>query len=124
MDWNAIENHHSCQDKCLEVEDCVGWVIHLNVGCYLKNKLENKAEVLDEPIQVAYGPKQCPIDGGWTDWQYFTECKNQKRKGFRFCTNPDPDYGGKECQGDNVIVESCSEDAEDNEGLFMRYIIV
>ena len=108
MDWDSISDVNTCQDKCLETEGCVGWTIVMKNACFLKSKLENKGEVSETYYPVVSGPKHCPIHGGWTDWQYFSKCKDEKRKGFRFCTNPEPEYGGKDCEGETVIIESCS----------------
>ena len=36
-------------------------------------------------------------------------CKNGQMKSFpRFCNNPKPAYGGKDCEGDKVIIKPCN----------------
>ena len=43
------------------------------------------------------------VDGGWSDWMNWTECSTSCEVGhklrFRSCTNPKPQYGGRDCQG-------------------------
>ncbi|OWF42002.1 coadhesin-like [Mizuhopecten yessoensis] len=55
--------------------------------------------------------KHCPIDGGWTDYSAFTpwsicsgEC-DQSRNRNRTCTNPKPQYGGRDCDGESMDLE-------------------
>lgn len=54
----------------------------------------------------------CPIDGGFTNWTEFSNCSRTCGNGTRFryrnCTNPSPQHGGKNCSGNNFIVESCN----------------
>merc|ERR1719295_1573169 len=63
----------------------------------------------------------CAVDGGWTDWTVWSECSQDcraegaseheivdtlaHRKRYKYCTNPMPEHGGKECkkqEGKNV----------------------
>lgn len=43
------------------------------------------------------------VDGGWSDWGNWTRCSVTCRNGTqirtRTCTNPPPQFNGKECQG-------------------------
>lgn len=57
--------------------------------------------------------KECPIDGGFTNWGDFGECSTtcgndgvKKRK--RSCTNPSPQYDGAPCEGADEQSESCN----------------
>ncbi|XP_065934945.1 uncharacterized protein [Magallana gigas] len=59
----------------------------------------------------------CPVDGGYSEWSSWTECTVTCGGGTsmrrRTCTNPSPQHGGKQCEGEaNVTVEcntnSCS----------------
>ena len=55
--------------------------------------------------------KECPIDGGWSDWEKTKDCDaecNGKLEMSRFCKNPVPQFGGKECQGDSKRFEDCN----------------
>lgn len=101
-----------CQRKCQESDKCSGFVMNLQEQvCILKSlKFENLVNEHDE--QWISGPKNCPQNGNWTDFTTWTSCKNQQRKGFRFCTNPKPDHGGEDCKGDHFIIETCSEQDE------------
>ncbi|KAL9988933.1 hypothetical protein ACROYT_G003429 [Oculina patagonica] len=53
----------------------------------------------------------CPIDGGWSPWGNWTSCSVTCEKGrqtrTRTCTNPAPQFGGKDCQGQLESARSC-----------------
>ncbi|XP_078359400.1 coadhesin-like [Oculina patagonica] len=53
----------------------------------------------------------CPIDGGWSPWGNWTSCSVTCEKGrqtrSRTCTNPAPQFGGKDCQGQLESARSC-----------------
>ncbi|XP_052088604.1 mucin-like protein [Mytilus californianus] len=62
--------------------------------------------------------KECPTDGGWSDYGDFNEwsaCSVNCGKGTkshertRSCTKPEPQFGGKDCEGSEVDIqtESC-----------------
>ena len=48
--------------------------------------------------------KPCPRDGGMTDWEDWSACDANCGKGNqtsqRFCANPAPAFGGKNCDGE------------------------
>ena len=45
----------------------------------------------------------------WTDWSACSETcgPNAERMRMRFCTQPPPDYGGKDCSGERFQTEYC-----------------
>ncbi|XP_062517870.1 coadhesin-like [Corticium candelabrum] len=49
------------------------------------------------------GPRQCPLDGGWSSWSAFSPCTKSCGGGikqtFRQCNNPTPRYDGLYCVG-------------------------
>ena len=55
----------------------------------------------------------CPINGGYTQWARFSHCSKtcgvgiKKRR--RFCSNPEPKYGGSDCKhlGTSVDAQDC-----------------
>ena len=52
--------------------------------------------------KVECGERPCPIPGGYTSWSNFSECSvscggGGTRYRTRNCTNPKPQYGGKNC---------------------------
>lgn len=56
--------------------------------------------------------RNCPIDGGWTNWSEYGECSRTCGYGVykqrtRNCTNPEPKYGGSNCTGDEDDFELC-----------------
>ncbi|XP_020622801.1 coadhesin-like isoform X3 [Orbicella faveolata] len=55
----------------------------------------------------------CPIDGGFTPWKPVSECSKTcgggTQKFVRHCTNPPPQFGGKDCVGPKEKVELCND---------------
>lgn len=54
----------------------------------------------------------CPIDGGFTEWSDYSKCTKSCGNGttsiYRNCTNPAPQYGGKNCSGSFIVSYSCN----------------
>lgn len=57
----------------------------------------------------------CPIDGGWGSWGPYSPCSavcGSQSNGFRYaqryCTNPAPQYNGRDCTGDKYKYIPCS----------------
>ena len=54
------------------------------------------------------------VDGGYTSWEDWLDCSfscgGGKRRRFRKCTNPVPQYGGKDCSslGPSVETDDCN----------------
>ncbi|XP_058951792.2 A disintegrin and metalloproteinase with thrombospondin motifs adt-1 isoform X1 [Pocillopora verrucosa] len=55
--------------------------------------------------------KQCNLDGGWSAWSSWGQCKGSCGTGLqtrkRSCTNPPPGYGGKKCMGASQQQRNC-----------------
>ncbi|XP_062591400.1 uncharacterized protein LOC134252872 isoform X2 [Saccostrea cucullata] len=70
-----------------------------------------EGEEMIEESCIPPTPAPSPLDGGWTDWSEWSECNNEKggwkRSKTRTCTNPSPQHGGKDCEGEEMIEESC-----------------
>ncbi|XP_063799701.1 A disintegrin and metalloproteinase with thrombospondin motifs 8 [Pseudophryne corroboree] len=53
-----------------------------------------------------------PVDGNWASWGSWGECSRSCGGGVRFsyreCSDPEPENGGKYCQGQRAIYESCN----------------
>lgn len=51
------------------------------------------------------------VDGGWTEWEYSYPCSVPCGKGTetfsRTCTNPEPECGGKKCDGPDTLSKEC-----------------
>ncbi|XP_078346313.1 uncharacterized protein LOC144631689 isoform X2 [Oculina patagonica] len=60
--------------------------------------------------------QNCPVDGGYTEWEQWTDCSVKcgggKRSRHRQCTNPVPQHGGKDCKdlGPAIETEDCNKD--------------
>ncbi|XP_066920815.1 SCO-spondin-like isoform X2 [Clytia hemisphaerica] len=55
--------------------------------------------------------KECPVDGGYSQWSPFSACSKTcgdgLKKRTRKCTNPSPAHGGKQCQGASEEEAEC-----------------
>ncbi|XP_061163025.1 A disintegrin and metalloproteinase with thrombospondin motifs adt-1-like [Saccostrea echinata] len=55
---------------------------------------------------------QCPIDGGFNEWNLWSECSTSCGGGLkvrrRTCSNPSPQYGGVNCTGQHEHAENCN----------------
>ena len=59
------------------------------------------------------------VDGGWSDWNSWSICTKpvggiQTRK--KECTNPEPAYGGKHCDGTGAQLRACSKMSSCHDG--------
>ncbi|CAH1799366.1 unnamed protein product [Owenia fusiformis] len=84
---------------------------------------------------VAYlPPKQRCIDGkveetvngGWGEWKWSGKCSKSCGGGFedgeRFCDNPAPQYGGKDCIGEKTASRPCNEQGCPVDGGFSNWV--
>lgn len=57
--------------------------------------------------------EQCgnPVDGKWSSWGHWSSCSKTCGAGVQFqeklCDSPKPQWGGKECVGENRNFQSC-----------------
>ncbi|XP_012941731.1 mucin-like protein [Aplysia californica] len=69
----------------------------------------------DEPTsqEAACNEQDCPIDGGvgeWGDWSACSRsCGGGERIRYRFCDNPAPDHGGRDCDVELTETEECGQ---------------
>ncbi|XP_041063752.1 DAB adaptor protein 1a [Carcharodon carcharias] len=47
------------------------------------------------------------VDGKWSCWSSWSECRSRQRTRTRQCNNPPPENGGQTCKGDNQHIISC-----------------
>lgn len=67
----------------------------------------------DSVNKLACNVRGCPIDGGYTQWSNYSECSVSCGDGLRTrtrtCTNPVPQYGGRNCShlGETKQTQPC-----------------
>ena len=53
------------------------------------------------------------VDGGWCKWSSWGSCSKSCNGGTqvrsRTCTNPEPQYGGKQCAGSSQSTRACNQ---------------
>lgn len=69
-----------------------------------------EGETIQESACRSHRP--CPIDGGWSEWNMFGFCQAARCDwGFkirtRLCSNPQPQHGGAQCQGNQYERVEC-----------------
>lgn len=51
------------------------------------------------------------VDGGFNDWTQWADCSvtcgQGKKQRYRYCNNPVPAYGGRQCYGDTILEDNC-----------------
>eukprot|EP00123_Amoebidium_parasiticum_P016720 comp23560_c1_seq1/m.39800 comp23560_c1_seq1/g.39800 ORF comp23560_c1_seq1/g.39800 comp23560_c1_seq1/m.39800 type:complete len:922 (-) comp23560_c1_seq1:551-3316(-) len=68
-----------------------------------------------EEHKCTVGPCSLAINGKWSEWGDWSTCNGNcgsgqwgKRSRRRSCSDPKPQFGGKDCNGDGLGSESCS----------------
>lgn len=62
-------------------------------------------------IFVSYFASYLKVDGGWSKWNSWSLCSktvNGIQTRTRECSNPEPAFGGKYCNGTRAVVRECS----------------
>ncbi|MGH0125472.1 UNVERIFIED_CONTAM: hypothetical protein FKN15_054569 [Acipenser sinensis] len=56
--------------------------------------------------------RHCPVDGKWTSWVSWAACSvscgGGTRQRTRACASPSPQYGGRQCEGNDVHIDFCN----------------
>ncbi|KAJ8314516.1 hypothetical protein KUTeg_006666 [Tegillarca granosa] len=73
----------------------------------------NGADCVGSPSSIQdCNTHNCPIDGFWASWTSWGTCTKTCGGGFqsrsRTCTNPQPQYGGADCQGTSFGMQACN----------------
>lgn len=75
--------------------------------CHWRQLIENKILTIRFTFSV---------DGGWGKWSHWVPCSYLKRGSSsdgclcqqRLCNNPEPAFGGKQCDGVSIQVTNCT----------------
>ena len=55
---------------------------------------------------------ETPVDGGWSSYGNWSKCSAECGGGTktrsRKCDNPEPSFGGKDCEGDTTETKPCN----------------
>lgn len=116
-------------------------------NCSNPTPANNGQKCQGEPIQaVNCVGTFCPVNGGFSEWSNWTRCDGQEGCGTgyqlrtRRCTNPTPDYGGRNCEGTLAEGRTCqlkkceadqpsvssrtSDDKNDDDKFFIPLVVV
>ncbi|XP_051929217.1 hemicentin-1 isoform X2 [Hippocampus zosterae] len=56
--------------------------------------------------------RPCPVDGEWSSWVSWgacsVSCGGGTRQRARLCASPGPQYGGRQCEGNDIHVDFCN----------------
>jgi len=65
-----------------------------------------------EKCDASGNEEKISVDGGWTEWSDWDDCSkscgNGETKRLRSCTNPEPENGGKDCEGEYIEYDVCA----------------
>lgn len=92
---------------------CGAGVRHRARTCNNPPPAHGGARCRGESKEVSYcESSSCPVDGNWSQWGRFSRCSKRcwggiKRR-YRFCSDPRPSNGGKECPGEGVEEIPCN----------------
>lgn len=67
----------------------------------------------------------CPVNGNWTQWEDWRQCSVSCGGGTqsrgRTCTNPPPQFGGRDCTGESQNTRSCNDQPCPIDGRWTRW---
>lgn len=109
-EWASWDEWGSCSETCgvgnrKRRRECEGQgdydeATHCAPGCSGRRRQV-------EDCLITY----CPLDGGWSTWAWdgpcSVTCGGGVRVAVRTCTDPSPEYGGEDCEGDDQKTRSC-----------------
>ncbi|KAM8927367.1 A disintegrin and metalloproteinase with thrombospondin motifs 8 [Pelodytes ibericus] len=100
--WCKIEGEHVCHTK----NGTMHWAD--GTTCGERRLCADGVCLVEEDVA---GPRE-PVEGNWGSWGSWGECSRTCGGGVRFsyrdCNDPEPQNGGKYCQGQRAMYESCN----------------
>ncbi|MBN3315903.1 ATS8 metalloproteinase, partial [Atractosteus spatula] len=113
--WCRVEGQPHCTTKNGSLPWADGTACGANRSC-----LDGECQETEEILK----PKAA-VDGNWGAWGPWGQCSRTCGGGVEFsyreCTDPEPQHGGKYCEGQRVKYQSCHiQPCEDNNGKSFR----
>lgn len=111
--WSGPRSEMYARDGIAPAEDCVG--VDYNT-CDNKAETECIGKAFTNYIYKTVNDDtkdiDVPVPGGWADWSPWTPCSAKCAGGTRVrersCTNPKPEHGGAQCEGEPEDAEACN----------------
>ncbi|XP_053396764.1 SCO-spondin-like isoform X2 [Mercenaria mercenaria] len=105
--WSLWSDWDTCSKSCGG-----GGYQSRNRTCNNPFPLFGGLECVGDSIDIqACGNTNCPINGGWGYWQAWSQCSETCGSGiqtrYRYCDNPNPQYGGNSCFGNYNETQNC-----------------
>merc|ERR1719369_2732853 len=103
-----------CACACLNEDSCSFFTYNSNrKRCVMKSRRGNRKTV----IGASSGSPNCcprkgPVDGKWSEWGPWGDCRDGKKTRTRECNNPAPSVGGEYCTGFSSDTDSCPPDSK------------
>ncbi|XP_065505206.1 hemicentin-1 isoform X3 [Caloenas nicobarica] len=73
----------------------------------------SRCQGADAQTQVC-NKRRCPVDGKWAAWSSWSACAvscgGGSRQRTRHCADPAPQFGGHECEGNDIQIDFCNSD--------------
>ncbi|WAR26346.1 LOW QUALITY PROTEIN: HMCN1-like protein [Mya arenaria] len=81
-------------------------------GRYFKARNEHNSEYIHLKERVTSLKLTLFVNGNWGEWERWGACDKSCNTGHqsrnRTCSNPEPAYGGQNCNGDNIDTTACN----------------
>lgn len=106
-DWSAWSNWSECSVSCGN-----GIQRRRKTWLFTDTSLNNEPSTYQDNIECITNVP-CPVDGAWSFWGPWSDCTSFCDGGTttrrRTCSSPEPQFGGKECDGKEFVQTTCNE---------------